>query len=78
MREEITVKKSDGTTFTRKKKDMNFGEHIHIRIDAETLNQFKVIATNEDIKYNKLARQIIENYVEEYINGKLKGDDRRI
>jgi len=64
MKIQQTIKRKDGIEYTRERNSNEYSTHLHIRIDANTLNQIKEIAKEKEINYSDLIRKIIKEYIE--------------
>jgi len=69
---EQTIRRKDGIEYKRNINDLQCDKNINIRINSETLNQFKEICNKENIKYSDLIRTLIEDYIGENKNGRKK------
>lgn len=69
---EQTIRRKDGIEYKRNINDLQCDKNINIRINSETLNQFKGICNKENIKYSDLIRTLIEDYIGENKNGRKK------
>ena len=69
---EQIIKRKDGIEYKRNINDLQCDKNINIRINSETLNQFKEICNKENIKYSDLIRTLIEDYIGESKNGRKK------
>ena len=69
---EQTIRRKDGIEYKRNINDLQCDKNINIRINSETLNQFKEICNKENIKYSDLIRMLIEDYIGENKNGRKK------
>lgn len=67
MEEElIKIERKDGIIYERKKKEKEYDTKLNIRINQKVIDSFKEIAKNENIKYQMLIRNILEEFVEKY------------
>lgn len=67
MEEEFTkIERKDGIVYQRKKKEKEYDTKLNIRINQKLIDSFKEIAQNENIKYQMLIRNILEEFVQKY------------
>ena len=57
-----TIKRRDGITYTRKKRNNNFDCHLNIKFHKDKIEQLKKIAQLEKTNYNQLLRNLIYYY----------------
>ena len=62
----IKIERKDGIIYERKKKEKEYDTKLNIRINQKVIDSFKEIAQNENIKYQMLIRNILEEFVEKY------------
>ena len=62
----IKIERKDGIIYERKKKEKEDDTKLNIRINQKVIDSFKEIAQNENIKYQMLIRNILEEFVEKY------------
>ena len=62
----IKIERKDGIIYERKKKEKEYDTKLNIRINQKVIDSFKEIAKNENIKYQMLIRNILEEFVEKY------------
>lgn len=63
----ITVKRKDGIVYERKiRKEGLYNKHLTIKIKEETILDLKKIAEFKGIKYQTMARKILEEFVSNY------------
>lgn len=64
MTEKIIRK--DGIVYERKKRNTedSLDSNLCIRIDSKLIEKLKQIAKEENIKYNQLVREVLEDYAE--------------
>lgn len=61
-----TIKRRDGITYTRKKRNNNFDCHLNIKFHKDKIEQLKKIAKLEKTNYNQLLRNLIYDYIDKY------------
>lgn len=66
-----SVNRKDGITYTRKVKESKLECRLNLRISKDIKEKLKKIAEANNIKYNKLVRNIIEDYVKGEDNGRI-------
>lgn len=59
-----TITRSDGIIYERRTKEKQYDANIHIRISKNDLDELKKIAEKENVKYNALIRELIEDFIE--------------
>lgn len=60
-----TIRRKDGITYERKKRNNNFDCHLNIKFHKENIEKLKKIADIHGVKYNFLVREIINKYIKE-------------
>ena len=59
-----TIVRKDGITYERNAKLKKYGEQIFVRTSSEDILKLHLIADKKKIKYSKLIRTIIKEYIE--------------
>lgn len=59
------IRRSDGIIYQREIKKANYDCSLTIRFSRTNIEKLKEIAKSENIKYNALARKVLEKYIEE-------------
>ena len=57
------IKRKDGIEYERHINDLQCNTNINIRINKETLDDFKTLCANNGIKYSDKVRTLIEDYI---------------
>lgn len=68
MEEElIKIERKDGIIYERKtRKKAEYTKSLTFKIKQETIEDLKIIAKNEGMKYQTLIRSLLEDFVERY------------
>ena len=57
------IKRKDGIEYERRINDLQCNTNINIRINKETLDEFKTICAADGAKYSDKVRTLIEDYI---------------
>lgn len=60
-----TIQRSDGITYKRKKRNNNFDCHLNIKYHKNQIEKLKIIAKKYDTNYNKMLRNLLDNFIKE-------------
>lgn len=64
MENQEKIHRKDGIIYVRKKRTNIYDSNINIRCSKNLINKLKEIAEKNNIGYNTLTRNILEQYVE--------------
>lgn len=62
-----TIKRRDGITYTRKKRNNNFDCHLNIKYHKYKIEKLKIIADKLGTNYNKMVRNLLDNFIKEQL-----------
>lgn len=65
---QILIVRKDGKSYYRAKKKVNYDKLVAIKWSEESIEKFKKIAKKKNTKYQKLMKEVLEEYIEGEIN----------
>lgn len=64
--DKIKISRKDNIEYTRKKKEKKQNTYLNIRIEEQTMNDIKEISKEMQMKYAKVIRMVIKDFIDKH------------